>query len=138
MYFIKRKIWHADSNFANLVTVSFMEKYLLPPITTLVKDLLFWLAQINQCAKSNRLWNLFSMNWCLAWIWSRYHLNLLRVMQLNDGTDRPISFRCALTFARFSNNVRTLSTFSSVAADGWFLTQFPLSLFKLYLSCAFL
>ena len=104
-FFIKRKIWCIHSNITNFVTVLFMKICTLSPIRTFARNLLFWYSQINQCAKSNSLWNSFLLTSALR------------------------KFDQVL----FSSNVHALSTFSSVAADLLF-PQFPLSLFRLYLN----
>lgn len=94
------------------------------------KNLVFCNVPINECAKYNCLWKSLSVNWCPTQISSGNHLNLLRVMQLNDHEDGPSPFRRAITFALCSNNVRTLSTFSPVVADQ-LLSEFLLFLFRL-------
>lgn len=77
----------------------------------ILRNLLFWHVRINQCAKSNRSWKLLFVNWCPTLTWSGCHFNSLRVLN---------SFRGTIRFVLFSNDVHTLSIFSSVAADRLF------------------
>ena len=58
------------------------------------------------------------------------HLVSFRVIQVNDGTNKPSPFRRALTFGLFSNNSRIFSMFVSVT-EGRLILEFPLFLFKL-------
>ena len=117
------------ANITNVLTVSFMEKYAFASITTLA-GIIFSYVRINQCAKSDRLWKSLSVYWCPARLWYVYRFNSLRVMRLNDDTNRSVPFRHLLTFELLSSNACTISAFSSVAARR-FLSEFLLFLFRI-------
>lgn len=102
----QRTLW----NIANVLRLPLLRN-MLCLIKTFARNLLFWHIRLKHCAKFNCLWKSLSASWCPTRIWSEYHFNSLQVMRLNDDADRPSPFCCALTFALFSNNVRSHSTF---------------------------